>query len=74
MTTKSKTNRTQIKDLAVAEQELKGQEMAQVQGGGLNTSRSGLPGTERAVIICIRCGKVDVDKNPCCPPPSKPSD
>ena len=75
MIKQQKTNRTQIKDLAVNEQELSGQEMAQVQGGAvnLNSSKSNSPGTNRNVIICIRCGKVDVDKNPCCPPPSEPN-
>lgn len=47
-----KTNRTQLKDLAVNEQELSGPEMAQVQGGtsNLNLSKSNInaapaPGT-----------------------------
>ena len=74
MTTKTKTSRTQIKDLAVIEQELSGQEMAQVQGGAsnLNSSKSNSPTTQRAVIFCRRCGK-EADKDPCCPPPSKPN-
>ena len=44
MTKNQKTNRTQIKDLAVAEQELTGQEMEQVQGGtsNLNLSKSNI--------------------------------
>ncbi len=67
-----KTNRTQIKGLAVAARELRGQEMAGVQGGGLNSSRSNPPVTERAVIFCRRCGK-EADKDPCCPPPSLPN-
>lgn len=75
MTTKSNPSRTALKDLAVTEQELSGQEMAQVQGGAtrLDSSKSQPPSTERSVIICQRCGKVGVDKNPCCPPPSLPN-
>ena len=40
-----KTKRTQIEELTVAEQELSGQEMAQVQGGAtnLNSSRTNAP-------------------------------
>ncbi len=52
MTEQTKTNRTQLTDLPVAEQELTGQEMAQVQGGAsnLNLSKSNInlapaPGT-----------------------------
>ncbi len=75
MTKNPKTKRTHLKDLAVAEQELSGQEMAEVQGGAtnLNSSKSNSPATERAVIICRRCGRVGVDKDPCCPPPSEPN-
>lgn len=68
-------NRTQLYDLTVSEQELSGPEMAQVQGGAatnLNSSKSNPPTTQKSVIICQRCGKVGVDKNPCCPPPSQP--
>jgi hypothetical protein len=40
MTKNPKTKRTQLKDLAVNEQELSGKEMAQVQGGSnLNDSK-----------------------------------
>lgn len=68
------SSRTQLHDLTVSEQELSGPEMAQVQGGAtnLNSSKSNSP-TEKSVIICQRCGKVGVDKNPCCPPPSLPN-
>jgi hypothetical protein len=60
MTKQQKFNRTQIKDLLAAEKALTKAEAAQIKGGG-------------AKYICIRCGKVDVDNNPCCPPPSKPN-
>lgn len=45
MTKKQHSNRTQLTDLAVAEQELTEQEMAQVQGGtsNLNLSKSNIP-------------------------------
>lgn len=65
-----KTNRTQLTDLPAVEQEITGQEMAQVQGGAINLNASK---SNRNVIICQRCGKVGVDKNPCCPPPSEPN-
>ena len=42
-----KTNRTQIKDLAVAAQELSGEAMEQVQGGTTNLS----PSTSKAPLI-----------------------
>ena len=41
MTEKTKTKRTQIKDLAVNEQELTGQEMEKVQGGVVNSAGAG---------------------------------
>lgn len=76
MNSKSKSRRTAIHDLAVPEQVLSGQELAQVQGGtatNLNSSKSNTPSTTKAVIICQRCNKIGVDKNPCCPPPSQPN-
>ena len=44
MTEQTKTNRTQLTDLPIAEQELTGQEMEQVQGGtsNLNLSKSNI--------------------------------
>ena len=42
-----KTKRTQIKDLAVAAQELSGEAMEQVQGGTTNLS----PSTSKALLI-----------------------
>jgi bacteriocin-like protein len=62
-----KTNRTQLSDLAVNEQELSEQEMAQVQGGtsNLNLSKSTI-NTPPPVLKCSKCGKVGVAKDPCC--------
>lgn len=44
MSNETKTNRTQLTDLPVAEQELTGQEMEKVQGGtsNLNPSKSNI--------------------------------
>jgi hypothetical protein len=73
MSKNQKTKRTQIKDLAVSEQELTGQEMKQTQGGASNLNSSSSNTSSNApVVICRRCGKVG-DKDPCCPPPSKPN-
>lgn len=65
-----KSKRTAIKNLAVTNRELSGVAMTKVQGGATNLNSSR---TNRSVIICQRCGKVGVDKNPCCPPPSEPN-
>ena len=69
MSNENQPNRTQLTDLPVAEQELTGQEMAQVQGGAsnLNLSKSNID----RQLTCSRCGKVGVDKDPCCPPPDR---
>ena len=64
MTEKTKTKRTQLTDLPVAEQELTGQEMEQVQGGtsNLNLSKSNIniapvPGTPLAAATTVKSSK-----------------